>query len=294
MKRCIVFCLFCIQSSICAADIISDTNRLFDWAETRYPQLFSPGGAASFQLQNYYLRYYAQTQTYMGTQGSSVYVYGDIFNGLLYVGEMSALMPEVDGAGMNVNISEYLPLQVGNRWNLVEYYTGEAPQFSSHQIIGTEQVNGLTAFQDAYFENGNELVEATLLAYQDGNLLYVGERQYVQDGVMLPGLYQFNPALSFSLNLTVGDQFSGNSSLIIPQGASFDLSWSFKLLAHVDRVELGSGGGYDDCISFILSLTSFDESSQDMIWLCKGIGEIKSVDTLNGDSEELLDFSLLQ
>ncbi len=292
MNKIAIFCLLLFYLSVGLADTVSDSNRLFNWAETKYPQLFSPGGAESFELLGYWVRYYPQTDTYVGTQNNSVYVYGDVFGGLLYINELDVLMQDVERAGSTVNLSDYLPLQVGNSWNFIEYTASDTTEFSRHQILATEQIEGLTVFQDAYFENQNELTEATLLAVQDERFHYVGERRFVQDDNLIPGLYLFDPSLSVPLLISVGDMYRGDSSLVIPQGNRFDLSWSFQFRAHADNVSLQSGRVYEDCISFILSQTVLSETSRDLVWLCKGIGEIKSVETSSGDTEELLDFSL--
>lgn len=77
-------------SHVAMSDNLTDSNKLFDWAETNYSQFFSPAGSATFSIDNYLVRYYADTDTYIGTtQQDDVYVYGDIWGGLLYVGMIS-------------------------------------------------------------------------------------------------------------------------------------------------------------------------------------------------------------
>jgi len=77
-------CLFQVQ-----ADNLSDSNKLFDWAEANYPQYFSPSGTETTQIDNYLVRYYESKNIYLGTLGEDVYVHGDEFGGLLKVGKIS-------------------------------------------------------------------------------------------------------------------------------------------------------------------------------------------------------------
>jgi len=37
---------------------LEDSNRFFRWAETNYPQFFSPAGAENADYQGYLVRYY--------------------------------------------------------------------------------------------------------------------------------------------------------------------------------------------------------------------------------------------
>jgi hypothetical protein len=69
-----------------AENFLFNSNRLFTFAEQNYPALFSPAGVATIGLNNYLVRYYSDTDNYIGTKGEQVYVYGDVFNGLSTVG----------------------------------------------------------------------------------------------------------------------------------------------------------------------------------------------------------------
>ncbi|WP_293009172.1 DUF3465 domain-containing protein [Nitrosomonas sp.] len=72
-----------------AENFLVNSNKLFSFAEKSYPELFSPASTATFNLDNYLVRYYPDTGNYLGTIGEDVYVYGDVFNGLLKVGVIS-------------------------------------------------------------------------------------------------------------------------------------------------------------------------------------------------------------
>ena len=71
------------------ADNLSNSNKLFDFAEENYPHFFNPLGGLTYELDGYLVRYYSESNTYIGTKKNEVYVYGDIFNGLLGVGSIS-------------------------------------------------------------------------------------------------------------------------------------------------------------------------------------------------------------
>lgn len=59
---------------------IADSNKVFEWAERNFPELFAPAGVSSFNIEGYVVRFYSQTNTWLGTAGGRVYVYGDLFN----------------------------------------------------------------------------------------------------------------------------------------------------------------------------------------------------------------------
>lgn len=72
-----------------AENFLINSNKLFNFAEESYPEFFSPARTATFSLNNYLVRYYPTTGNYIGTTGEDVYVYGDVFNGLLKAGVIS-------------------------------------------------------------------------------------------------------------------------------------------------------------------------------------------------------------
>ncbi|NOQ63588.1 MAG: DUF3465 domain-containing protein [Methyloprofundus sp.] len=84
-----IFLLILLFPLITLASELSDSNKLFDFAESEFPEFFAPAGSETFELNEYLVRYYADSDTYIGTQSSDVYVYGDAFNGLLKLGKIS-------------------------------------------------------------------------------------------------------------------------------------------------------------------------------------------------------------
>lgn len=84
----ILFFLFIFPLTL-FADNLSSSNKLFDFAEHSYPNFFSPAGMQTFEFGKYLVRYYEKTNIYIGTEDEDVYVYGDIFHGLLNAGKIS-------------------------------------------------------------------------------------------------------------------------------------------------------------------------------------------------------------
>jgi hypothetical protein len=85
----VAVCFFAFFSNVAMSDNLSDSNKLFDWAEQNYPQFFYKTGEITFTNGIYLVRYYKSTNIYIGTHQNDVYVYGDIWKGLLYVGKIS-------------------------------------------------------------------------------------------------------------------------------------------------------------------------------------------------------------
>ncbi len=102
-------------SSTSTGDSVANSNALFDFAEKNYPQYFSPPGAVTTPGDIYLARYYPGTKTYLGTKENDVYIYGDVFGGLLKVGQISdfisiqtkvdTLNPTQASSGTEVTIS---------------------------------------------------------------------------------------------------------------------------------------------------------------------------------------------
>lgn len=88
MKKILISLLFLTYSVQVYSDNLSDSNKLFNWAEENYSQYFDPPGGNTFKIENYLVRYYKNTDIYIGTLGEDVYIYGEIFNGLNYVGSI--------------------------------------------------------------------------------------------------------------------------------------------------------------------------------------------------------------
>jgi len=56
-KLLFIFLLFSVFSSqVVSANLYSDSDLLFDWAENQYPELFSPSNQSSEKLDIWYFR----------------------------------------------------------------------------------------------------------------------------------------------------------------------------------------------------------------------------------------------
>lgn len=79
--------LLCLGTAPAQADDRSDAIALFNFAQTTYPAYFSPASDSVQEIEGYLVRYFAATDTYLGTRGQEVYVRGDAFGpGVLRVG----------------------------------------------------------------------------------------------------------------------------------------------------------------------------------------------------------------
>lgn len=74
---------------IALADNLSDSNKLFDFAESHYPEIFSQAEGPTYELGDYLVRYYPESDLYLGTKEGQVWGYGNIFGGLLNLGNIS-------------------------------------------------------------------------------------------------------------------------------------------------------------------------------------------------------------
>jgi hypothetical protein len=76
---------------------LSDRERLFDWAEFKYPALFTPP-AATRDIAGYQARSYANG-VYLGMRNEEIYLYGPLWEGLFNAGRIEDYMSLVVGDG---------------------------------------------------------------------------------------------------------------------------------------------------------------------------------------------------
>lgn len=86
MKITTLLFLALIPAISAAENLLINSNKLFNFAEASYPNFFSLTGVETSTLDEYLVRYYPNTDTYIGTKGEEVYVYGNVFGGLLKAG----------------------------------------------------------------------------------------------------------------------------------------------------------------------------------------------------------------
>ncbi len=158
-------------SSLLSASNLEVSNVFFDFAEENYPQYFSPAGSETFEIDyqsNHYLaRYYKETDTYVGTLGEDVYVYGDIFNGLLHVGKISDYIEILrDPSEPTISTNTNLTPQVS-----------ELPGFQDAEPRFLARVSGEDGEQVDFIENelwlstDNEAELADFLSRWNGKIL---------------------------------------------------------------------------------------------------------------------------
>ncbi len=71
------------------ANDYDDANKVFEFAEKNYSEFFRSFNTGTYRFEDYWLRYYSETENYIGTKNGDIYVYGDVFNGLLKVGKIA-------------------------------------------------------------------------------------------------------------------------------------------------------------------------------------------------------------
>lgn len=78
---------------------LSDADRLFNWAQFAYPQLFAPAAGSSV-IAGYYARHYPGTQSYLGTAGGRLVVVSPALGGqVMDLGPLADWLPLALQAG---------------------------------------------------------------------------------------------------------------------------------------------------------------------------------------------------
>lgn len=92
-----ILCLICLTfaPNLLHAYYESDIERLFNWAESQYPSLFSPA-ATTTSLDVWKYRYYGDTGIYIGVNSDDeVYLMGGSFGGVQYVSTLCSLLKTI-------------------------------------------------------------------------------------------------------------------------------------------------------------------------------------------------------
>lgn len=87
-----------------SADIASDTERLLNWAETTYPDLFR-SRQATINIEPWLYRYYPETQIYAGVNKNDNDVYvlgGDFGNTPTRIDTLANLVSQIPNSGGNI------------------------------------------------------------------------------------------------------------------------------------------------------------------------------------------------
>jgi len=115
-----------------ADNFLINSDKLFNFAEKSYPEFFSPAEMITMGLDDYLVRYYPSTDIYIGTRGEEVYVYGDVFNGLLKAGIISDFVElELDSDALIAT------LFADNQSNVQVYGNGTVISILSDDLSGS-------------------------------------------------------------------------------------------------------------------------------------------------------------
>ncbi|MDR4515650.1 DUF3465 domain-containing protein [Nitrosomonas sp.] len=115
-----------------AENFLINSNKLFNFAEAAYPNYFDPAGVETTTLDEYLVRYYPSTDTYIGTKDGGVYVYGNVFGGLLKAGVIT------DFIELEADSDELLAQLFANVQSNVQVYgTGAVISILSDDLNGS-------------------------------------------------------------------------------------------------------------------------------------------------------------
>lgn len=176
MKYILLFWLL-IPSFTFAENFLINSNKLFDFAEKTYSQFFSPPGIITATLDNYLVRYYPDTGNYIGTQDGNVYVYGNIFNGLLKAGIISdfiELEPDSDEL--------FAKLFTAGQSNVQVYGSGTVVSILSDDLDGNRHQRFILELES----------KQTLLISHNIDLAPRIETLSINDSVEFYGEYEWN------------------------------------------------------------------------------------------------------
>lgn len=88
------------QASVSVAVLPSDIERVFDWAETAYPQLFAPAKTTTRTEMGYEYRYYATQNCYLAAKAGRVYYLGQLTEDRISdVGALEDYLAQAKAAG---------------------------------------------------------------------------------------------------------------------------------------------------------------------------------------------------
>ncbi|SFI36676.1 DUF3465 domain-containing protein [Nitrosomonas sp. Nm34] len=132
MRNFTLLLLILVPAISSAENFLINSNKLFDFAENAYPRYFSPAGITTITLDGYLVRYYPNSGNYIGTKGEEVYVYGNVFNGLLRAGVIS------DYIELEADSDELLAQLFANgKSNVQVYGTGVVISILSDDLDGS-------------------------------------------------------------------------------------------------------------------------------------------------------------
>lgn len=93
----IYFTIMICASTNSYADRAGSIRAIFIWAEANYSNIFVPSPASIQNAPPWTYVYYPETNTYIGVDDNDlVWVLGDIFDGLIYIDTLKAMLEKID------------------------------------------------------------------------------------------------------------------------------------------------------------------------------------------------------
>ena len=162
-----LFCCYSLPVKDSKADLATDTEIIFDWAEKKFPQFF-PFSSAPTQFSDPWLyRYYPLTDVYVGVKtNKEVWVSGNVFGGLMFINPVQELLStifmdqqpsfrikrvlhDLDNNGMPEGITKFSYDNEGYLSNETYTYMDDGTPdsiFRSLSSIGTPEKNSITSY----------------------------------------------------------------------------------------------------------------------------------------------------
>ncbi len=175
------FC-FLVIPSIVRADQATQTECLFNWAETNYPALFAPAGSSTAVFTPYAYRHYTATNAYLGVSSVDSHVYYEGPDGNLQdEGLLSDWLPK---AGCQVTSPPPTPVDCLFNWAETNYPALFAPAglstafstpYTYRHYTATNAYLGVSSVDKHVYYEG-----------PDGNLLDEGSLSYWAPKACLP------------------------------------------------------------------------------------------------------------
>ena len=143
--------LLTLACCACArADDIGDAISLYTWAEQNHPEYFSPPSQGVTEIQGYLVRYYYETDSYIGVIGQDVYVLGAAFGpGIVHAGRIADFVAPKSGATVDLS-NLILASRAANCSEYAGQYTSSATDISRSLnfsgTLGISVANGLCTF----------------------------------------------------------------------------------------------------------------------------------------------------
>ena len=179
----VLLCLcFLVIPSIVRADQATQTECLFNWAETNYPALFAPAGSSTAVFTPYAYRHYTATNAYLGVSSVDSHVYYEGPDGNLQdEGLLSDWLPK---AGCQVTSPPPTPVDCLFNWAETNYPALFAPAglstafstpYTYRHYTATNAYLGVSSVDKHVYYEG-----------PDGNLLDEGSLSYWAPKACLP------------------------------------------------------------------------------------------------------------